>query len=637
MAETVGDVAVRVGADITDLKSGMRQASASVGMFGDKSTKQFKQVAGNIAKVGLAAAAAGAALTVHLVNNAREAIDAQAKMAQQLNTTSASLATLKRAGELSGVEMKTITTASRTLSVRIGEAEQGLASAKDAFDALGLSASQLSDLPLDQRISTINNALLNNVDASQRAAIAADLFGTRAATAMKMLDDGTLDRARHEAELFGLALSDVDAAKVEQANDAMSTIGNAVDGIAQQFTIQLAPVLKAIGDQFLEMAEESGGFGKVAEDAMGKVVDGIAFVMNGVDGLKRIFEIVADGIIAYWSGLSAAIVTPFLEAVRLIDQIPGVDLSNQVAALEGFRDTAIGVAREAATNIEETLMEPMAGDKFKQFVEDAKVAGQAAAEAAVQARKAVGGDVVPMSSARDPKEIADINKRLDAIRVANQTELEMAEEKFILENEAIKEGLEAQQITREQAYELSNGAAERYAEAKLAIEQAAADREVKQRDDAEARKKAILSQAFGGLTALMNSESRKMFEIGKAASISQAVIATHTGMAEALKLGWPLGPIAAGAIALNGFAQVANIRKQSFGGGGSSSATGSTTGQINAANAPVGGAAGGETRNTFVTLSGINPNSFIQAGGLVDALNKELKDGGQINGVRFAA
>ena len=636
MASEIGDVAVRVGADITDLKRGMAEASESVGSFGSKARQKLNSTVGSLAAVGAAAVAAAAAITVHLVNGAREAIDAQAKMAQQLDTTSASMATLKRAGELSGVEMKAITTASRTLAVRMGDAQQGVKLAKDAFDALGISAQDLAKVPLDQRISMINNALVTNVDVSQRASVASRLFGARAATAMKMLDDGTLEKARHETELFGLALSDVDAAKVEQANDAMSTIHNAVDGVVQQFTVQLAPILKAVADQFIKTAEEAGGFGNVAKRALDSVVDGIAFAMNAVDGLKRVFQVVADGVIASWSGMIALITKGFANVLEMFDSAAskvGIDLFKGPAeSVRRFSDEAAGVAKEAFSHINDTLMEPLAGDKFKTFVESARQAGQAAAEAAVQARDAVGGNVVQMDSGRSPQEIQKINKRLEAIRTANKTELQILQDKYIAENDVIKQGLDARQITQEQAYALSNGAAQRYADGRLKIEQSAASKELQIERQKEQAKRAILGQAFGGLSALMNSESRKMFEIGKAASISQAIVSTYTGMAKALELGWPLGPIAAGAIALNGFAQVANIRKQSFGGGGAAAPTGSTTGQINAANTPVsGGAVGGQqesSRNMYV--HGIDINSVLTGGQVIEMINKAADEGYQL-------
>lgn len=626
MAKEVASLAVRIGADISGLRQGAKQASGILSDIGGRA----RAGASNLAKYGAAAAAAGVAVATALVNNARHAIDAQAKMAQQLNTTSASLATLQRAGDLSGVSMEKITSGTRALTVRLAQAAQGTGPAAAAMEQLGLSAEKLASVPLDQRISTINQAIRDTIPAAQQAAVSAQFFGEEAGTAFAQLNPEVLAQAAKQANLFGTALSDVDAAKVEMANDALSTISMALDGLVKQFTVQLAPILKAIGDLFLSTAEDAGGMQSGVERAFSFIVDGAAFVMNAVDGIKRVFRIVADGVIASWSFMVGQITGRFASLIETIDagaQALGIDtFSGAAKSVRQFSDEAKMVASQAFDNINETLMQPLSGDTFKQFVADAQAAGQAAADAAVKARESV--NVVPMDSGRTDKEIADINKRLEAIRQANLTELEMIQEKFIAENEAIRLGLEERQITQEQAHELSLGASQRFSEAKLAIDQRRADEELRIEKQKEDAKRQILSQAFGGLTALMNSESRKMFEIGKAASISQAVVSTYTGMAKALELGWPLGPLAAGAIALNGFAQVANIRKQTFGGGGASSGASSNTTQVNAANTPVAQQQQETSRNVFVR--GVDPGQMFSGQQLIDIINEAQKDGAVI-------
>jgi len=639
MAGEVGEIAVRVGADISSLKRGMSEGSASVGSFSSSSRAGLNKVAGSIFKVGAAAAAAGSAIAVHLVNDARAAIDAQAKLAKQIGSTSAEVATLTRAGDLSGVSLSNITNASLKLSINAGKAEQGLMAQKRSFDAMGLSAAEVMKLPLSERFLKINEAINKNVDASQRAAVASDVFGAKNASLIALLDPATISQAAKETEIFGLNLSDVDASKVEMANDALSTIGKALDGISQQITVQIAPILRVVGQTFVDSAEEAGGFEGAVDSAFTALIDGAAFAMNAFDGIKRIVRIVADAIIGSFSlaiGKVLGGIDMVLEGWKLIAEVTGADVAaGAIESIQEFGRQSLAVADEAAKNIDEVLSAPMAGDQFKQFVENAKQAGQAAAEAAVQARDAVvGGNVVSMDSGRSEQEIKAINARIEAIRVANATELELLNEKYAAEVEAMTLALEAKQITQDQAYALSLGAADRYASGKLSIEQAAADKEVALNKKKEDAKRAILSQAFGGLTSLMNSESRKMFEIGKAAAISQAVVSTYSGMAKALELGWPLGPIAAGAIALNGFGQVANIRKQSFGGGGAASATGSTTGQINAATTQTGGGGGASEPRQVVNVA-LNGQFFSRdmVRDMIPMIGEELQDGGVLGSV----
>src|SRR5690606_19395736 len=103
--------------------------------------------------------------------------------------------------------------------------------------------------------------------------------------------------------IFGLNLSDVDAAKVEMANDAMSTFGLLSDGIAKQLTVELAPILKAIGDEFLRVSEEAGGLGNIISDSVNTGIEAIGFLVDAGDLLYRAFRSTADLIIVAYADI----------------------------------------------------------------------------------------------------------------------------------------------------------------------------------------------------------------------------------------------------------------------------------------------------------------------------------------------
>lgn len=358
----------------------------------DRAKRHTKKTSDDISKygkaigvaIGAGAIAAAAGITM-MVNRQRELIDQTAKTAQQLDTTYASMAVLERAGELGGVGIDKITAASRQLNLNIGKAIQGADAQVKAFDRLGLSAKDVYDLPLDERIATINQALRDNVQASERAAVAADLFGSRNAAAMRQLDPETIKEANRQAEIFGLKLSDVDSTKVEMANDAMSTFGMLGDGIGKQLTVELAPILKAIGDRFLESAEKAGGLGTVVQDAVSKAVDAIAFLIDAGDGVKRAFTIVADIVVGVLTTAQYRALELAASVTEAVNRIPGVNIDT--SGMRQSANEARMIAAEAAANIQRTLDEPLAGTKFKQFYADAQAAAQAAAEAIVATRK----------------------------------------------------------------------------------------------------------------------------------------------------------------------------------------------------------------------------------------------------------
>ena len=276
------DIFVRFGADIDPLKKGVKAAGSKLDEFG----KKTRSTANALGKVAAASAVAGAAIGVKLVSDSLNAIDAQAKLAKQLGTTSASIATLDRAAQMSGISMKSIEAGAKNLEVAMGEAAQGTGIALETLERLNLTAKDLEGMTLDEKLLTVNKAIKENIPATQQAAAAADLFGKKAGFAISQLNPEGIAEAKRQMEGFGLAISDVDAAKIEAANDAMATVGLAVDGVAQQLTITLAPILEHMATQFQEAAIQSGGFKTVAVDAVQGVASAIGFLGNAFRGIE---------------------------------------------------------------------------------------------------------------------------------------------------------------------------------------------------------------------------------------------------------------------------------------------------------------------------------------------------------------
>jgi len=167
---------------------------------------------------------------------------------------------------------------------------------------------------------------------------------------------------------FGINLSDIDAAKIEQANDAMSTFGLLSEGIGKQLTVELAPILKAVGDEFLRSADAAGGLGTVVQDTTRDVIRSIGFIVNAADGVGRAFELAADSAIVAISALAAGAAENVADLLSLISVLPGVDYSEAEADVRRFAAIQKGVFSEATKNIQATLLSPLAGDELVAFL-----------------------------------------------------------------------------------------------------------------------------------------------------------------------------------------------------------------------------------------------------------------------------
>jgi len=441
-SRSLGTLTIDLVAKTAGFTAGLDKAERDSAKWKKKVSSNISSAAAISTKAIAATATAAATGLAVIIDRQRELIDTQLITAQSLNTTYASLANLERAGDLAGVGMETVEKASKQLALNIGKAIQGSDAQVEAFDRLGLSAQALYDLPLDERIAEINKALKANVQESERASVAAEIFGAKNAVALQLLDGDTIAEAARQARLFGTALSDIDASKVEQANDSISVISLAFDGLSKQLTVQLAPAIDAVGKMFLSAAEDAGGFGNIVEREVDDAVNGILFLMNAVDGIGRAFDFVANSIIVAFTKIDQAIVKSEKLALKVAGALGNTDYSKEIAAAEEKERILAGIREEARKEREKSIDDPLAGDKFREFWDDAKVASQQAAEAAVKAR----ADAVKTGEVFDDQEEARKKAAEDAADAAIKTQEAITGEITALERAAKTWGMSADQV-----------------------------------------------------------------------------------------------------------------------------------------------------------------------------------------------
>jgi hypothetical protein len=244
---------------------GVGQAGArGFGRLSAEMDRANDRLSGFARKAGVALAAmtvAAAAAGVAMVRSGLETIGAQADMAASLKTTVESLQVLTAAGEMAGVSLGEIEQATKKLTTRLSEAATGSGSAVGALERLNLTAEALQALPLDQRILAIQDALTTLVPEAERAAVASDLFGDRAALAFLRIDAATLREAAQDVRDFGVAVSARDAAQIERTGDAIARLGLIWLGLSNRLTAVVAPALETVANELADMARGTGPVG----------------------------------------------------------------------------------------------------------------------------------------------------------------------------------------------------------------------------------------------------------------------------------------------------------------------------------------------------------------------------------------
>ncbi len=299
MAGNIGKLRVVLGLNDKELRTGLKANQRLLATFGR-----------GLAIAGAAAGAAAIGGLTLFTKQSFSAIDAQAKLARDLSTTTASMQVMERAGDLAGVSMGSIEVAMRSLTLRLGQAAEGAGPAVTALDRLGLSADQLLDLPLDQRMALINSRLEEFVPAASRASVGAKLFGERGALAMARLDGSVLQQATDDVTRFGVAVSDVDAAQIEKTNDALSRMSLIGQGLGNQIAVAVAPALERMAEWMATIAQVGGPLNTA-----------INLVVGNLDRLAIYAAVVAGGIGVKVVGslvLAAAKTFTFAGALRVL-------------------------------------------------------------------------------------------------------------------------------------------------------------------------------------------------------------------------------------------------------------------------------------------------------------------------------
>jgi len=665
MSKPIASLLVRIGADVSQLSAGSAQAVASMDRIAAKSA----QVGKRMAVLGAAAAAAGAAFATKLTRDGLAFVDSQAKVARSIDGTIDGLRGLQIAAGDAGIE--DVTKAVQMMNSRLGEAARRGGPAKEMLDGLGLSAKDLMALDVDQRLAAVADRVNELGLSSAETADLLTQFSIRNKEMVDFLRQGgdAIRAARDEVDEFGLSISEVDAAKIEAANDAMSRIARVMEGVQNQFAVAMAPLLKEVADRFNAAAKESKGFGAQAAAAAEWGIKAMAKVLDVLQGLRVAFKGV-ELVIAGFKGAMISAGQLVMEAfsrvvdsviagnnliIRALNLLPNVNIATidpftNSAFMQGFRQMGEDARNEVGrvrSELHELAMQELPSARAEGFLEAVRARAQEAAEGVVSARGNSGaysgafgseGEGDTEAGAKEAERLAaeeaayseSLANRLLSLQEYLMTDEELAtaqhEQRLAQVQSIVDAGLLIEQSAMEMREELEQGHMERLAEIRerglSALERF---NQMSWKNQAK-----TVSSELANITANVAANSRKMFEMNKIAGIANAVLNAYEGISLTMaKYPFPINIGMAAAHAAAAFAQVTAIKSQSFGGGGgvAPSLAGSTPAP---ATTPVTQGAPGSSPDRSIFIQGIDPNSLVSGRQVAELLEEFVGDGGRV-------
>lgn len=244
--------------------------------------------AAELATLGAAAYVAVAGVA-SLTIKGLETINALVDEASSIGVTTDALVKLQHAADLNGSSAEKMNTALRKMGQTLGDAVRNGGPAAKALEDLGLSSEKLANESPDKAFRDIAEALGNVHNQSLRASIMVDIFGKSARDINGVINAGVggLDDAAAQAERFGIAVSEVDAKKVDAAMDAFGNLGKILLGVGETIAIEIAPGIQAAAEMIADFATSGGGI----KTEVGGALESVGNILLGmVDAAQVVFD-----------------------------------------------------------------------------------------------------------------------------------------------------------------------------------------------------------------------------------------------------------------------------------------------------------------------------------------------------------
>lgn len=447
----LGSLVVTLGLDAAKFVSGLTKAEQEAKRWRDTSVKAAQQF-GAIA--GTAAVAAGVAL-VAVTKKAIDAADELSKTAQKVGITTEALSGLAYAAELSGVSSETLSTSLSKLNKNISEAAQGSKEQAEAFDAIGVSATNAdgSLRGADKVLADIATKFSSYADGAEKSAIAQALFGRSGAELIPLLNSGAdgLEKMRAEAEKLGIIIDTKTGKDAEAFNDTITKLGKSVDALGLGIAKELLPTLQAIADKFVDMQSEGGGVSVVVEavseafKALTVLGANVAFVFVGIG--REIGAIAAQ---------AAALARADFSGFSAISDAVKADAARARKELDEFERRVLGLGSGSSEYSNEGRNRQATKPKAPRLGGGGKAGGGGAVSEAARYLESLGRQIEGLKDlSAVEKALADIQAgRIKGITPALKAQI-IAQATLLDQARQAKEYALAEQAAREGAAQLS--------------------------------------------------------------------------------------------------------------------------------------------------------------------------------------
>lgn len=488
--------------------------------------------------------AGGGATFVGLVKSSLDAANRLGDMSARLGVTVEGLSRLEYAAKLTGVSSNTLATGLQRMTRRVAEAAQGSGEAIGALNELGLSAEKLNKLRPEEQFEVFADALEAVPNQADKVRLGMKLLDSEGVALLQTMKGGSaaIRAMGEESDKTGNTISTKFANDVTAANAAMIKLGASTTGLTNQLVATMGPAISDIANWLSSNLPNAAARSQEAISLMAAgATKSLAYLVE--------FIRVPTFLLGKISSEAAAADAKLYAIQKNLDGATEVIFENMLKTKEETEKFSATVG-QSSLKIEDFI------GKTESATEKTKKATEA-----TKARTAA------------LKDFQSISDTFNSVRSSLLTEEQAETESYQKRLQQVQEFIDANTELRTLGLSVIEQEKQRHEEALTEIEKT----EKKKREALamqEFRSRiGVASGMFSNLSTLMNTESKKMFQIGKTAAIAGAIVngleAVVSSYAAGSEIGGPVlgAAFAATAAAATG-AQIQNIKSQQFGGGG---------------------------------------------------------------------
>ena len=228
---------------------------------------------------------------IGLVKGAIDSADSFGKLSDQTGIAANNLQAYVNAGKLAGIGQETIDKGLRRLAQSMREADQGVATYSDSFNALGLSVrdSEGNLKSSETVLGEIADRFADLPDGATKAAISMEIFGRSGASLINLLNGGSA-----ALEEFNYAVSDEFAQNAEFFNDQIAVLAIRFDGFRKQLADALLPVLNNLIQVFSNLFSSQNDFDMLFKSIEISIKTVSAAIFTTIAGFRFLGRVVTD-------------------------------------------------------------------------------------------------------------------------------------------------------------------------------------------------------------------------------------------------------------------------------------------------------------------------------------------------------